>query len=297
MKPLASIADDLRLFAKYHLRRRVVDYPARETELGIVSLGYDPEAYASAIRAHGDAFDVSTLTEVEYEGRRHPILQVVRRASPPRHRLLVLAGVHGNEHAGLLAILDLLGTLRSLEGADDVEVRVITPVNPVGAAHLSRYNGLGYDINRDFVRFDTPEARMVREVAEASRPDFVVSLHEGPQDATFMFTNRAVPDPLAARVLDAVRDGGTELATRDYFGSRLSPPGHSPMGSIGWTLNAAWAATLQMMSTCMWFGEQGIPESTLESSWRHEQREARVRGHVDLALAVIRALSTSEHAS
>ena len=291
MRSLASITADLKLFAKYHLVRRVFDHPARETELGIVPLAYDPAAYAEAIRSYAGDFEVSTLATIPYLGTEHEVLEVVRCARAPRRKLLVLAGVHGNEHAGLLAVQGLLDALSAKpELADSVEVRVITPVNPVGAAHLSRYNALGYDINRDFMRFDTPEARVVRDVALSMRPDFVVSLHEGPQEATFMFTNRAVSDALAARVLDDVRDGGTTLAAQDYFGSSLNPAGHSPMGRGGWAANAVWGATLNMMSTCMWFGEQGVPEITLESSWRLSDPDARVRGHVDLVLSVLKAL-------
>ena len=53
--------------------------------------------------------------------------------------LLVLAGVHGNEHAGLLAVPRLLEKWTE----DAVRLVVITPVNPVGAAELSRYNADG----------------------------------------------------------------------------------------------------------------------------------------------------------
>jgi hypothetical protein len=32
-------------------------------------------------------------------------------------------------------------------------------VNPIGAVEGSRFNGQGFDINRDFRRFDTEEAQ------------------------------------------------------------------------------------------------------------------------------------------
>lgn len=282
--------DELRIFAKYHLVRRVVDHPAPETEMGIVPLGYDADEYAATIRGFADRFEVSTLAEVAYQGRAYPILEIHVAAETPKHKLLVLAGVHGNEHAGLLAVPEILEALNERRPSD-VELRIVTPVNPVGAAHLSRYNAKGFDINRDFLRFETPEARVVREVADRMRPDFAIALHEGPQDATFMFTNRAVPDAIVRAALDAMAAGGTRLATEDYFGSTLAPPGHSPMGRAGWLLNAVWGGTLRMMATGMWFDGRGVPEITLESSWRLPSREQRVRGHVDLVLAVTRALS------
>lgn len=283
---------DLKTFAKYHLVRRVVDHPARETELGIAPLDYEPDAYTAQIRSYAErSFDVSTLDEVEYQGQRFPILAVRRIHRDARKRLLVLAGVHGNEHAGLLAVPDILDAFDATQLP--IELTVVTPVNPVGAASFSRYNALGFDINRDFVRFETPEARAVRRLVDQAPPDFLVALHEGPQDATFMFTNRCVPFDLAARLLRAMAEAGTVLAERDYLGRTLDPPGHAPMSRSMWLLCAVWAGTLSMMATSMWANERGIPEITLESSWRHPDRDTRVRGHVALAMAVARELVAS----
>ena len=63
-----------------------------------------------------------------------------------------------------------------------------------------------------------PHAAFARFQAHLERPDFVISLHEGPQAATFVFANRHVTRALADRALDAMARGGTELATHDYFG-------------------------------------------------------------------------------
>ena len=40
MPSLRTLPHDLHMLAKYHLKRRVADYPAPETELGVVSLGF-----------------------------------------------------------------------------------------------------------------------------------------------------------------------------------------------------------------------------------------------------------------
>jgi len=287
MPSLRTLPRDLRLFAKYHLQQRVVDYPAPETELGIVPLGFELDAYAQTLRGFSDRFDVSTLAELDYQGRRHPILCVRSRNAGTGRRLLVLAGVHGNEHAGLLAVPEILERAPERPG---VELVVVTPVNPVGAAELSRYNGEGYDVNRDFERFRTPEARVVRAVFEERRPDLMVSLHEGPQDATFMFANRHVDPAMAERLLAQLAGGGTKLATTDYFGLTLDPPGYSPMSPAAWMVSRLWAATLGMKASIMFADDHGVPELTLESSWRLPDRQSRVRAHVDLVLAAVAEL-------
>ncbi|HRG97426.1 MAG TPA: DUF2817 domain-containing protein [Polyangiaceae bacterium] len=299
IRSLASLRRDLSLFAKYHLVRRSVRYPARELELGVVSLGFDLGAYVETLRGYEGPFSISTLAEVRFEGERFPILAVRSRAPAAslgsgarrRPRVVVLAGVHGNEHAGLLAVPRVLDRLAAdAELAAQIDLTLVTPVNPVGAAHLSRYNGEGYDINRDFVRFDTVEARAVRRVIAQARPDFVVSLHEGPQDATFFFSNRHVAPALASRLLARMGAGGVTLARHDYFGRALREPGHAPMDTATYALTWAWARALRMMPTGFYADERAIPEITLESSWRASSLEARVGPHVDLVCALLAEL-------
>jgi hypothetical protein len=279
---------EIRLFAKHHLFRRVHDHPAKDTEMGVVPLGYEPRAFESAVRAFGDRFDVKEEGTVAYRGEQRPILSVrSRNASTARRRLLVLSGVHGNEQAGILCVPDFLERFdRERERFRDVALHVLTPVNPIGAAELSRFNADGYDINRDFVRFLTEEARIVRRAFDAAPPDFVVSLHEGPQDAAFMFANRHVGREVATRLLAALVQGGTTLAETDYFGARLVPPGLSPSTPAQRAVLRVWAATLGMMAANEYAALRGIPELTLESSWKSTDRAARVRAHVDLCVAV-----------
>jgi hypothetical protein len=282
MPSLATLPKDLAKFARYHLVRRVETYPARDTDTGIIPLPIDFDRYVEQIRAFdGARFEVATEAMVTYRDRAYPILSVRSRA-PAAKTLLVLAGVHGNEHAGLLAIPPVLEAWTS----ERVRLVVITPVNPVGAAELSRFNAEGYDINRDFIRFLTPEARVVRDVFERERPDFVISLHEGPQDATFMFTNRFVEAPLAHALCDALAAGGTVLAEKDYFGMRLDPPGLSPSSASGRAVTKLWALTLGMKASIAYSEDRRIPEIVLESSWRTVDEAARVRPHVDLVAAV-----------
>lgn len=278
---------ELRLFAQYHLLRRVHDHPARETELGVVSLGYQPEAFEAEVRALGERFEVKERARVAYRGRERPIFSITSRPASPGRTLLVLSGVHGNEQAGIVCVPEIVQRFEAQRDRwPHLTLVVLTPVNPVGAAELSRFNAEGYDINRDFVRFSTPEAQLVREVMDEVKPDFVVSLHEGPQDATFMFANEHVDGALARRLLAAMEAGGTTLAQTDYFGSTLRPPGLSPSTPFTRGILRLWAATLGMMASSAYCGTRGIPELTLESSWRTPDRAARVGGHVDLCLAL-----------
>lgn len=288
MPTIASIRKDLRLFAKYHLKHPVEDHPAREAELGVVELPFDLDGYVRELEAFaGERFAVSREAEVAYRGRVHPMM-TVRSSAPARATLLVIAGIHGNERAGLLAVPEIL---RRFDPGAGVRLVVIAPANPVGAAELSRYEARGYDINRDFKRFETEEARAIRRVYERERPDFVVSLHEGPQDATFMFASRHVTSAFAGAALEALGAAGTALATRDYFGLSLEPPGLSASTRVGRAVHRVWAAVPGMKATIQFSEDLAIPEIVLESSWREVDPETRIRPHVVVVDALLRALA------
>lgn len=287
MSRLQELRRDLRIFAKYHLRHPVEAYPAREEELGLVELPFDLDAYVAALEAfEGERFAVLREAELAYGGRLQPMLTVRSRA-PARATLLVIAGIHGNERAGLLAVPEIL---RRFEPTRGVRLVVVAPANPIGAQRLSRYNARGYDINRDFKRFETEEARVLRAVYERERPDFVISLHEGPHDATFMFTNHHVPRSVVDRTLAALAAAGTRLATRDYFGLPLRPPGLSAWTRLTRAVHALWALAPGLMPTIQYSSARAIPEIVLESSWREADGAARIRPHVELVDAVSRAL-------
>ncbi len=279
---------DIKPFVQLHLRERAHDHPAQDHDLGVVPLGYEPDAFEADVRAFADRYDIVEEARVTYRGTSRPILSVSSRTPDAARRLLIVSGIHGNEQAGILCIPEIL---ERYDRDGPVALRVLTPVNAVGAAELSRFNADGYDINRDFIRFRTEEARLVRRAFDELRPDFVLSLHEGPQDAAFIFANPHVDGALARRLLAALEAGGTTLAERDYFGLRLRPRGLSASTPVQRGILKAWEATLKMMAVNAYAASRGIPEVTLESSWRNPDRDARVRAHVDLALALAAELA------
>ena len=108
-------------------------------------LAFDLDRYVAQIRSFdGARFAVASEATMPYRDRAHPVLSVRSRAVASK-TLLVLAGVHGDERAGILAVPPILEAWSS----ERVRLVVITPVNPVGAAKHSRVNAAGQDINRE----------------------------------------------------------------------------------------------------------------------------------------------------
>jgi hypothetical protein len=244
-------------------------------------LAFDLDRYVAHIRSFdGERFAVASEITMPYRDRAHPVLSVRSRAVASK-TLLVLAGVHGDERAGILAVPQILEAWSS----ERVRLVVITPVNPVGAAMSKRVNASGHDINRDFIRFATAEARLVRDVFERERPDFVISLHEGPQEGTFMFANRFVDHAFARGLCQVLAAGGTALAKRDYFGRRLDPPGLAPASR---TTRAVWklGSALRMKATITYSEDRSVPEIVLEGPSRMADEAARLRPHAALVAAV-----------
>ena len=132
---------------------------------------YDPvvcrvEALASRDRT------VETIGVVE----GHPVF-CIRAGSPRRLRVLLTGGVHGDEPAGVEAVLGFVEEDMD-PWLDRVEFTAVPCVNPVGYVRDTRDNGAGADINRSFESGDVPEVLLLKKVLEGCRLDAFVDCHE-----------------------------------------------------------------------------------------------------------------------
>lgn len=98
-------------------------------------------------------------------------------------RILIVAGIHGDEPSGPYAAFEFLQLLRHRSRKPEVVIDVIPLINVSGFIAGTRENNLGQDLNRCFQRFrtvdDPPACRMVWAFLEKSEPyDLLVSLHE-----------------------------------------------------------------------------------------------------------------------
>ena len=100
-----------------------------------------------------------------------------------RARVYLSSGMHGDEPAGPLALLELL-TEGTLSG--DVEWRICPMINPTGAAVGTRENAHGLDLNRDYWRRESVEvAGHVEWLERQPVPDVFLSLHEDWESSGF----------------------------------------------------------------------------------------------------------------
>ena len=105
-----------------------------------------------------------------------PLIAFTKRTPGPRPRLYFSAGIHGDEPAGPLALLDML----EAGVFDDRASWFLCPLlNPTGFVRGTRENADGVDLNRDYKHLASSEIRA--HVAWLQRQpafDFTICLHE-----------------------------------------------------------------------------------------------------------------------
>lgn len=164
---------------------------------------YDPvvrrvEALASS------GWTVETIGQIE----GHPV-HCIRAGLPRKLRVLLTGGVHGDEPAGVEAVL------RFVEADIDpwlgqVEFTVVPCVNPVGYARDTRENGAGVDINRSFESGGVPEVLLVKKVLEGCRVDVFVDCHEDWEaDGFYMYEGPRNGRAAGPAVIAAVEERAT----------------------------------------------------------------------------------------
>ncbi|WP_221028932.1 M14 family metallopeptidase [Actomonas aquatica] len=135
----------------------------------------------------------------------------VRRSVPALPRIYVSTGVHGDEPAPPLALLQLLD-----EGIfDDSAIWFLVPmVNPTGFRLSTRENHDGIDLNRDYLRPVSPEVQAhVHWLQSQPRFDLALCLHEDWESKGFYLYELNTRDtPGIAR---ALRDAGQTVLPID----------------------------------------------------------------------------------
>lgn len=97
----------------------------------------------------------------------------------------VSAGMHGDEPAGMMALLEMMREGMFMEG---VHWLICPVINPGGVARATRDNLDGMDLNRDYLKKESKEvAAHVAWLERVPVPDLFVSFHEDWETEGFYF--------------------------------------------------------------------------------------------------------------
>jgi len=123
---------------------------------------------------------LQTIGEVRYDAFTAPLWCVTYKpeaATAPR--VLLTAGVHGNEPAGIISLLRFIENLaKGTSPYSGIAFDIIPLVNPWGWVNDKRTNGKGLDINRDFASFKAKESEIIRDFTKSRTYDLILDHHE-----------------------------------------------------------------------------------------------------------------------
>jgi protein MpaA len=121
----------------------------------------------------GESLHCRVLGEVE----SYPIFNITLAREKARPTALVLAGTHGDEPAGVEAVLEMLeGVGEECLAACNFEF--IPCLNPYGYVHNTRHNAQDADLNWSYDRVDIGEIGCLRGLVAGRRFAWVLDLHE-----------------------------------------------------------------------------------------------------------------------
>jgi len=154
---------------------------------------------------------LQSIGQVEYGRFSAPLwLLALPASSPDRPRILLNAGIHGNEPAGVDCAIGLAAAWAADPAVTGgAAVDIIPVVNPWGWVHDIRFNHDGIDINRDFAGRRSQEARLIADFLKNRSYDLVVDLHEDPGAGGFYLYQYGLADKSdGERVVAAIRAMG-----------------------------------------------------------------------------------------
>jgi len=100
-------------------------------------------------------------------------------------KVFLWSQMHGDEATGTMALFDLINYLQLDKHSialNDLSTRctlyIFPMVNPDGAERFTRRNAQQIDINRDFLKTVSPEAKILKELQATIQPDFGFNLHD-----------------------------------------------------------------------------------------------------------------------
>lgn len=115
-------------------------------------------------------------------GLEIPVVSISRPGNKDRClRILFIAQQHGNEPAGMEAMLSLIASFAEdgdHEILDGIELMVIPQCNPWGGDHHRRRNKEGTDLNRDHLLIRAGETAIIQSVFRTFNPEMTVDFHE-----------------------------------------------------------------------------------------------------------------------
>lgn len=101
-------------------------------------------------------------------------------------KIFAWSQMHGDESTATMALMDILKFFNSDDSYNNyrndllskVTIYLLPMLNPDGAENFTRRNALNIDLNRDALRLQFPESKILRAVQDSIKPKFAFNLHD-----------------------------------------------------------------------------------------------------------------------
>ena len=121
---------------------------------------------------------ISTIGHIKYSNTKYPFQKIIL-GSHKSNRILISAGIHGDEPAGVEAICTFLENKRFEDYLDKWEITILPCINPYGFEKNIRENHETRDLNRLFKDQDPPlEVKLAKSIFSPSYFNITIELHE-----------------------------------------------------------------------------------------------------------------------
>ena len=174
-----------------------------------------------------------------YEGRE--IIKVA--LGQGKRQILLWSQMHGNEATATMAIFDIFNFLQDKsdlfqaekeEILENLHLHFIPMLNPDGAERFIRYTAQGIDMNRDALRLQCPESRILKDNVGKLKPEFSFNLHDqGTRYSAGISPKQATVSFLATAYNEAREWNDVRIKSRQVIGHLNSVLQKFIPGSIG----------------------------------------------------------------
>jgi len=134
-----------------------------------------------------DEFNNSAIIKIStagysVEGREIKLVKV----GEGKINIMAWSQMHGDESTATMALLDFLNFMETDDQFSNlrnellrkVTFYIIPMLNPDGAEKFRRRNDVDIDINRDALRLQFPESKVLKKIEEETKPQFAFNLHD-----------------------------------------------------------------------------------------------------------------------
>jgi hypothetical protein len=121
--------------------------------------------------------------------------------------------MHGDESTATMAIFDVLAFLSDPANQSITEpirqklsIHFLPMLNPDGAEVFDRRNKLGMDLNRDALRLQAPESKVLKRIRDSLQADFGFNLHDQSRYYNAAFTPKPATVSFLATAFNEAKD-------------------------------------------------------------------------------------------